>query len=139
MTRRVFLHLCALAALAQKRESVRGRLIQEEGKPPRIRAADGMVIELEGDAATVAVLFDQRLKTEDFEALGEFKGPDRFAVLPIHERALFVWRMGRKLVITYWCEVCAIRSYSPGPCQCCQEWTALDPRDPALKDTDPAR
>lgn len=118
---------------------MRGRLVQEEGQPPRIRTTEGRLVTLEGDPPTLGVLRDERLRAEDFEALGAFTGPDKFTVLPIHERAMFVWRKGKRLVITYWCDVCAIRTYSPGLCQCCQEPTALDPRDPALKDEDPSR
>jgi hypothetical protein len=135
--RRFFLALAAFpAALKAESGSVRGRLLQDDGQPPRI-ASGGRTIMLDGDPQTVAVLLDERLRSEDFEALGAFHGPDRFAVRPIHERAMFVWRRGKRLVITYWCEVCAIRTFSPGPCQCCQQPMALHPRDPALKDQDP--
>ncbi|MBE7541124.1 MAG: hypothetical protein HS123_02015 [Solibacteraceae bacterium] len=60
--------------------------------------------------------------------------PDAFRLDPIYRKAMFVVRDGKPLVITYWCEVCAIRTYSPGRCQCCQDETAFDPRDPALED-----
>jgi hypothetical protein len=33
-------------------------------------------------------------------------------------------------VITYWCDVCSIRTYTPGKCWCCQQETTLDLRDP---------
>jgi hypothetical protein len=33
-------------------------------------------------------------------------------------------------MITYWCDVCSIRAYTPGPCVCCQQETTLDLRDP---------
>ena len=33
-------------------------------------------------------------------------------------------------MVTYWCEVCAIRSYTPGLCVCCRDETTLDLRDP---------
>jgi hypothetical protein len=38
-------------------------------------------------------------------------------------------------MVTYWCEVCAIRTYTPGECMCCQENTELDLRDPDLPAT----
>ena len=37
---------------------------------------------------------------------------------------------GHVKVITYWCDVCSIRTYTPGPCWCCQKETLLDLRDP---------
>jgi hypothetical protein len=55
---------------------------------------------------------------------------------PIHLKAMFVYRGGRRLVVTYWCAICSIRTFTPGTCVCCQEETDLDPRDPALKDSD---
>jgi hypothetical protein len=60
------------------------------------------------------------------EANGHFSGPAQFIVDPIHTKALFVYHDGKRHTISYWCKVCSIRTYSPGPCMCCQEYTALD-------------
>jgi hypothetical protein len=131
--RRFFLLLGSLRLpAAGPRTALRGRLAQSPLKPPMLRTPDGKMVELQGDEATMGVLRDTRLKDDDFEALGEFTGADRFRIDPIHERAMFVYRGGKRLVITYWCETCAIRTYTPGICICCQEETELDPRDPAL-------
>jgi hypothetical protein len=48
-------------------------------------------------------------------------------------RAVLVRQGGRLKYVTYWCEVCSIRSYAPGPCWCCQRETTLDLRDPDEK------
>jgi len=117
---------------AAGKESVRGRLRQDEAQPPAMTTKDGRVVELAADSATTAVLRDARLKDEDFEVVGRYRGEGRFEVDPIHERALFVWRGGKRLVVTYWCDVCSIRAWSPGRCQCCQEEMRVDLRDPAL-------
>lgn len=122
----------ALLLRAAERQSVRGRLRQDAALPPAILTRKGRVVELEADAPSTAVLRDARLKDEDFEAVGRFRAPSRFVVDPIHERALFVWRNGKRLVVTYWCDVCSIRAWSPGRCQCCQEEMRVDLRDPAL-------
>lgn len=138
MERRLFLLLpwaVPVWAAAPDPQTVRGRLIQEESRPPRIRTRSGQVVELAGDAQTVAVLRDDRLGKEDFEAAGHFTDPTHFQVDPIYKRALFVYRGGKRLVVTYWCEICAIRTYAPGECQCCHNETALDPRDPSLDNT----
>jgi len=37
---------------------------------------------------------------------------------------------GKLKLVTYWCDICAIRAYTPGPCVCCQRETTLDLRDP---------
>lgn len=122
----------ALLLPAGDRQSVRGRLRQDEALPPAILARDGRVVELDADGPSTAVLRDSRLKNEDFEALGRFRTPALFVVDPIHTRALFVWRGGKRLVVTYWCDVCSIRAWSPGKCQCCQEEMRVDLRDPSL-------
>ena len=131
--RRFFLVLASLpVAAAGPGTGLRGRLVQDPLRPPGLKTPDGKLVELEGDEATVGVLRDPRLRNEDFEVLGAFTGPGKFRIDPIHDRALFVYRGGTRLVVTYWCETCAIRTYTPGICQCCQEDTALDPRDPGL-------
>jgi hypothetical protein len=71
------------------------------------------------------VLKDARLAGSDFEVVGQAEG-GQFTIGPIHTRALFTYRDGKRLMVTYWCETCAIRTYTPGLCWCCREETALD-------------
>jgi hypothetical protein len=139
MTRRTAISLSLLApawALAPASTSarLRGRLVHSDGQPPILETADGRRFRLEADPESLAVLHDERVRTELFEAAGQPAPPDAFRLDPIYRKAMFVVRDGKPLVITYWCEVCAIRTYSPGRCQCCQDETAFDPRDPALED-----
>lgn len=141
MTRRrsILLFLPAAVLRASDRARVAGRLQPgPEGGKAFIQTAEGRTIELTGDRSTMAVLRDERVIREDFEALGEWKSKEIFQIDPIHRKALFVRRKGQLLVITYWCEVCAIRTYAPGRCQCCQEETAFDPRDPSLDNNSPS-
>lgn len=141
MTRRQFsaiLLFTPVAAIgAEGRATISGRLQPSANGPVSLKTSDGKLITLESDISTLAVLRDPRVIREQFEAVGEWKSPDRFLIDPIHKKALFIRRNGELLVITYWCEVCAIRTYAPGRCQCCQEDTALDPRDPTLENTAP--
>lgn len=116
------------------KETVRGTLVQQPGHKPSLRTKEGKIIYLDGDDPTLGVLNDVRLAGSDFEALGHFESPESFRIDPIHLRAMFVHKDGKKLFITYWCEVCAIRTYTPGQCWCCQEYTALD-----LREDDPTR
>jgi hypothetical protein len=136
LTRRLFGGLLWATTLFAQRalERLRGTL----KKSARLAAPGGREIILEGDTETSAVLRDSRLLGLELEAVGEWADAGRFRVEPVHERGLFVVRNGKPLVITYWCEVCSIRTYSPGKCMCCQEETQLDLRDPAARDTDPA-
>ena len=108
---------------------LRGKLVQETGKPPAIESSNGKRIALSGDDPTLKVLNDDRLKGADLEVEGHFTTPDRFDVDHIHTRSLFVYKNGKRQMITYWCDVCYIRTYSPGKCWCCQKNTDLDPQD----------
>lgn len=122
----------ALGCLAevQKSTPVRGKLRQREGKPPAVETADHKLISLDGDEPTKKILNDKRLNGFDLEAKGRFTAPDEFVVDPLHTKAMFVHKEGRLKVITYWCDLCSIRTYSPGLCWCCQQETTLDLRDP---------
>lgn len=108
---------------------LQGRLTQSEGQPSTLAIDGGKTVTLEGDAPTDGVLHDARLKGMTFEVTGSYTSPGVFRIEPIHKRAMFVLRDGKKLFVTYWCAVCSIRTYTPGICYCCQDETALDLRD----------
>ena len=130
MLRRSFLplFLFGVRALAIEPEAgaVRGKLIGG----PAIHTAGGQSIALSGDDPTMAVLGDSRLTGVDLEARGHTTAPGQFAIDKIHTRSLFAYKNGKKLMVTYWCDVCYIRTFSPGVCWCCQDYTKLDLIDP---------
>jgi len=95
-----------------------------------LKTPDGKLILLEGDPPTMAVVRDRRLAGATLEVMGTLGAPDRFIIGPIHKKSMWVHKSGKKLMITYWCDVCSIRTYSPGKCWCCQEETELDLREP---------
>jgi hypothetical protein len=109
--------------------SIRGKLTRSPGQKPALEVSPGKLIHLEGDQPTTGVLNDQRLWGSDFEAIGHFNSPDRFEIDGIHTRSMFVHKDGKRLMITYWCDVCYIRTYTPGTCVCCQKYTDLDLRE----------
>jgi len=109
--------------------SIRGKLTNTPDKQPALDPGDHKPISLTGDDATVAVLQDERLAGADFEAIGHFESPGHFMIDPITSRSMFVHKNGKRLVVTYWCDVCYIRTYTPGKCVCCQKWTDLDLRE----------
>ena len=109
--------------------SVRGKLTKSPDNKPALDPGDHKLISLEGDDATTAVLNDERLAGTDFEAIGHFRSPGHFVIDPITSKAMFVHKDGKRLYITYWCDVCYIRTYSPGKCVCCQKYTDLDLRE----------
>jgi hypothetical protein len=132
---RVCLYLFTLAAIclhagtSAKSETVRGSLIVRSGEAPVLETSDHQRIELDGDAPTRKVLHDPRVNGFDVEARGHFTAPGKFLIDPQHTRALLVRDGGQLKMITYWCDVCYIRAYAPGPCVCCQKDTDLDLRD----------
>ena len=97
----------------------------------RGKLRDGLIngVKLAGDDATLGVLSDPHLDGTDFEVLGHFTDPTHFEVDKIHTRSMFVHNDGKRLMVTYWCDVCYIRTYTPGKCWCCQKDTELDLRE----------
>ena len=130
--RRSFLVLlvpAALSAAAPPAATIRGTLVMQDGKPA-LKTSDGKLVLVTGDEDTTGVLKDTRLAGAEFELLGQFAESGSFAVNPIYTRAMYVHKDGKRLLVTYWCDVCAIRTYTPGICWCCREDTALDLREP---------
>ncbi len=98
----------------------------QRGGTPLLEAPGAKPVALEGDKDTLAVLSDPRLAGIDLEVRGRQAGTGRFEILPFTTPGAVVVHKGGKLYsISYWCEVCAIRTYTPGKCMCCQEETEL--------------
>lgn len=109
--------------------TLRGKL----GKSPQgtpVLQTDGRTVALTGDESTTGVLNDKRLAGTELEVSGQLGENGTLEIGPIHTRAMWAIRSGQKRMITYWCDVCAIRTYTPGLCQCCREEMALDLIDP---------
>jgi hypothetical protein len=125
-----------MTGAGESAQTARGVLTTASGGRPALKSSGGLIF-LRGDDPTELVLHDKRLEGADFECVGHLEPDGRFAIDPIHTRSVFVYRGGKRLVVSYWCDVCYIRTWSPGKCWCCQEDTRLDPVDPAtLDDTD---
>lgn len=114
-------------AAEAKSAALRGRL--RAGEPPTVEVADGRQVPVQGDEEVSGVLRDKRVIGSDFEVLGQMDANGVFQVAPIHENPVFVHKDGQRLYVTYWCDICAIRTRTPGICWCCREDTVLDLRD----------
>jgi len=126
---RFFLPLAfATLAFAHSAGSVRGKLVQTEGKDPTVRVASGEV-QIEADEDTWKVLRDERLKGSEIELEGREVAPGKFAVNGTHTHPVYVVKNGKRLYVTYWCDVCYIRTFVPGECWCCHKYTDLDLRE----------
>lgn len=121
--------VCGLRAISAADSAViQGVLKQADGKPPTLDTGERQ-IPLDGDADTKGVLNDKRLAGARLELKGKSLAAGTFLVEPIHTRALYVHKDGKRLFVTYWCGVCSIRTYTPGKCWCCQDDTELDLRE----------
>ena len=119
----------AFAQTADKSNAIRGRLIQQDGQA-YLQAGERQ-IRVFGDEPTNKILNDARLNGRVFEANGHASGLDAFTINPIETRPMVVVDGANRSRVTYYCDVCSIRTYSPGPCMCCQAETRLDLIDPA--------
>ncbi len=122
-----------LPAFGSGRDVLRGKLGAGKKGHPVLLLSGGRSVRLEADIDSTGVLTDSRLLGDDFEVLGKRVNEGLFRVDPIQTTAIFVYRDGKKWLITYWCDVCYIRTYTPGKCACCQKETDLDLRDPDEK------
>jgi len=113
-----------------KTETLRGKLIIHAGQSPSVETPDHHRILLDGDQPTRKILHDERVDGFEMEARGHFTDASHFTIDPQHTKGLLVRDHGHLKMITYWCDVCGIRAYAPGPCVCCQKETTLDLRDP---------
>jgi hypothetical protein len=111
-------------------EAVRGKLVLVTGKLPTVETAEHKLVILDGDESTRMVLADRRLNGFEVQAKGRFTAPDRFLIDPIHTHSMLIRQNGKLRMVTYWCDTCSIRSFTPGPCVCCQKETTLELRDP---------
>lgn len=128
--------VAALCLAADPRPSavVRGKLIVKDGQPTVIETAERKLVKLEGDDHTSKVLSDPRINGFEAQIKGRFASPDRFVIDPPHTHPMLVNQDGHLKLVSYWCDICTIRSYTPGPCVCCQKDTTLDLIDPSHKD-----
>jgi hypothetical protein len=127
MLRRALFALIPMTALLRAAaNSLRGKL--RTGPSPKLDSGSQSVA-LTGDDPTMGVLADENLNGADFEVLGEPQPDGKFRIEPMHTRSLFVHKDGKRLMVTYWCDVCYIRTYTPGKCWCCQKDTELELRE----------
>src|SRR5438105_15664388 len=79
---------------------LRGKLRQEDGKPPAMELSGQKLVTLDGDEPTRGILKDKRLAGADLGATGHFASPDKFIVDPIHTKALPVYHDGKRHTIS---------------------------------------
>jgi hypothetical protein len=64
---------------------------------------------------------DERLREMDLELLvRQYEKTPMLQVIRIYQ-----WDDGKKYLIDYWCDVCAITMFQSGPCDCCHDANQL--------------
>jgi len=132
MKRRELFLLPGLLLAASPSKVLRGKLLA--GKKLEV---GGRIYALDSDKPVGLVLDDERLIDSELEVQGEPAGDGKFKIDEIHTSPLYVYVKGERLGVSYWCDICYIRTYTPGKCVCCQEYTRLDPKDPNTPDRKP--
>lgn len=118
--------LCIAAAAASDFVTIRGTLAAPSGQVPGpddvllVSIAGGKKVTLTGDLFSQGQLRDQRLAGRTWEFEGVYLAGGEFEI-----QRLFTIKGGKRYKVTYWCEVCAIRTHEPGRCMCCQDETEL--------------
>ena len=114
------------AAGASDFVTIRGTLVSPSGSvtgpddPLAVSIAGGKKVTLTGDIFSQGQLRDQRLAGRTWEFEGNYLPGGEFEI-----QRLFTIKDGKRFKVTYWCEVCAIRTHEPGRCMCCQDETEL--------------
>ncbi len=122
MKRRALFLLPGLLLRAEGRR-LRGKLLT--GK--KLQVGD-KIVALASDEAVAKILEDERLIGTELEVEGVAAGEAKFEIDGIYTKPVYTFIKGERLGVSYWCEVCYIRTYAPGKCWCCQENTKLDPK-----------
>jgi hypothetical protein len=99
---------------------LRGRIRQEAGKPPLLITGEGKGFIVTGDQFTRGQMADPKLNGRQIELEGRPGGPAAFEA-----RRIFTIKDGKRHKVTYWCDICSIRTHMPGRCMCCQADTEL--------------
>lgn len=110
----------SLKEAPQKTEAaLTGRLARQNGGPV-LKVKDKTYRLVSTNEYANSILREERVGGREFRLEGRWKASDTFDV----ER-LFTLRDGKLFKVTYYCHVCAITSYKPGRCDCCQEPTEV--------------
>lgn len=82
-----------------------------------LKTGDGKMHPFLPTETSAAVWMDERYRGRDLQvAARAFPQTDFIEVIKLQS-----WRGGKLYDLYYYCDVCAITAFKPGPCECCQE------------------
>lgn len=89
-----------------------------------LETTDGQLLPILEDARGRSFRIDKRLREMDVELLvRRYKQSPMLQVIRIYE-----FEKDKKVIVDYWCDVCAIVMFELGPCDCCQDTNRLRKR-----------
>ena len=107
---------------------IRGKLIQPESGPVSLDTGS-VKIEIRADKDSDSVLHDRRLAPLEIALHGHAIDATHFQLDPFFLKPVYAVKNGKEMLVTYYCDVCSIRYYTPGRCVCCQQETRVDLHD----------
>src|SRR5579872_267066 len=90
-----------------------GKLAIHPNGPATVETPDHHTVTLSADDTISQVLSDSRIDGFEVQVKGHFTAADKFQVDPFHTVPLLVRKEGHLKMVTYWCDVCSIRAYTP--------------------------
>ncbi len=116
------------AAGAPASSEIRGKLIQPDSGPVSLDTGS-VKIEIRADKDSDSVLHDRRLAPLEIALHGHPIDATHFQLDPFFLKPIYAMKNGKEMLVTYYCDVCSIRYYTPGRCVCCQQETRVDLHD----------
>jgi len=84
-----------------------------------LKSADGRIYPLKTDKAAQTLKEEKRLQTNEFQlTLKKMNDSTTYEIV----KSQFI-RGGKLYDFYYYCDVCNITTYTPGPCMCCRQET----------------
>lgn len=116
--RNVFLH-GSVVCLTEELDKTYNVLpnCSDRGHVYSLKTADGKIYPFLPTDAAAAVWMDERYRQRDLQITARLFTPNNF----IEVIKFQSWKGGKLHDLYYYCDVCAITAYKPGPCECCQE------------------
>jgi hypothetical protein len=99
--------------------TIRGRIVSldpQQGKPFAFKAENGRLYRFLADDVMTDIFADERVRDRHLQITGQLHKEDRLELTKVQSL-----RGGKLYDLYYFCDVCNITTYAPGPCPCCRK------------------
>ena len=90
---------------------------QTRGHLYSLKTTDGKFYPFLPTDTAAAIWMDERFRTRELQVTARIFPESAF----LEVIKLQSWRDGKLYDLYYYCDVCAISTHKPGPCECCQD------------------